>query len=187
MKSKLTYLFIFWISLQISAAQSLIYSGSNGTATFFSQAPLEDIEAKNSQVYGSLNTAKNSIEIKMFINQFQFKNKLMQQHFNENFMDSKRYPQSVFKGKIYEKIDFTKPGIYYVSATGEFDLHGTERIRTLHGKLIVTSTTVTIETQFDVLLADHNIEIPEIVFNKVAEKIRVNASLTLFPESLVSK
>lgn len=178
---------IFLISLQISKAQPVLFKGSNGHVSFFSSAPLEDIEALNSQVSGSLNTSKKTIEIKMLISQFDFKNKLMQEHFNENFMDSKKYPEATFKGKIFENIDFKKPGVYHVSATGEFNIHGVERIRTIQGNLTITDSSLTIETQFDVFLADHKIEIPEIVFNKVAEKIRVSSKLNFLAENLVSK
>ncbi|MDB5013547.1 MAG: YceI family protein [Daejeonella sp.] len=187
MESKLACMIIFLISLQISKAQPMVFTGNNGLVNFYSSAPLEDIEATNSQVTCFLNTAKKTVEIKMLINQFEFKNKLMQQHFNENFMESKKYPEATFNGKIYETIDFKKPGVYHVSATGEFDLHGVERIRTIHGTLIITNSGISIETQFDVLLADHKIEIPEIVFNKVAEKIRVSSKVNLLAENLVTK
>ncbi|MDB5121185.1 MAG: YceI family protein [Sphingobacteriales bacterium] len=189
MKRKLACIIIFLINLQASKAQPIIFTGNNGLVNFYSSAPLEDIEATNSQVISLLNTGKKIIEIKMLINQFEFKNKLMQQHFNENFMDSKKYPEATFKGKIYENIDFKKPGVYHVSATGEFELHGVERIRTIHGNLIITNSSISIETQFDVLLADHKIDIPEIVFNKVAEKIKISSKvlLSVSAESLVTK
>lgn len=187
MESKIACMLIFLMSLQISKAQPVLYAGNNGHVNFYSSAPLEDIEASNSQVSSFLNTGKKTIEIKMLINQFDFKNKLMQEHFNENFMDSKRYPAASFKGKIYEDVDFKKPGVYPISATGEFELHGVERIRTIKANLIIAATGITIETQFDVLLEDHKIEVPEILFNKVAESIRVSGRLNLVAETLVTK
>ena len=144
MISKLACIVIIMISLQVSKAQPNIFTGANGTVNFYSSALLEDIEATNSQVFSSLNTEKKMIEIKMQITRFEFRNKLLQEHFNENFMDSKRYPQATFKGKIYESADFNKPGVYHVTATGEFDLHGVDRIRTIHGTLIITPASISI-------------------------------------------
>ena len=187
MISKLACIVITLISLQASKAQPNIFTGTNGTVNFYSSALLEDIEARNSHVFSSLNTGKRIIEIKMLINQFEFRNQLMQEHFNENFMDSKRYHQATFKAKIYENVDFSKPGVYQVTATGEFDLHGVDRIRTIYGTLTITPASISIETEFDVLLADHKIDIPEIVFNKVAEKIRVKAKVQLSAQTFVAK
>ena len=187
MISKLACIVITLISLQASKAQPNVFTGNDGTVNFYYSAPLEDIEGTKSHVFSSLNTGKRNIEIKMLITQFEFRNKLMQEHFNENFMDSKRYPQATFKGKIYESVDFSKPGVYQVTATGEFDLHGVDRIRTIHGTLTITPASISIETQFDVLLADHKIDIPEIIFNKVAEKIRVKAKVQLSADCLVAK
>lgn len=182
---RLTYVILFLFCLQVSKAQSPIYICKNGLASFYSSAPLEDIEASNNHAVASLNISNKSLLIRVPINQFQFRNKLMQEHFNDIFMESKRYPEAVFDGKIFDLTDLSKPGVYHVTATGEFVVHGVERIRTLHGKITITQTNIILETQFEVLLADHDIEVPEIVFNKVAEKIRVNCLFKLSGPNLV--
>jgi hypothetical protein len=154
-------------------AQSDIYSTKEGSITFFSSAPLEDIEAKNSKAISLLNTRNNEIAVRVPIKQFQFRNKLMQEHFNENYMESEKYPHATFKGKINETIDFQKSGTYQVTSTGILNIHGVNQQRTLKGKLIINGSGMTLDTQFDVLLVDHKIRIPKIVFNKIAEKIAV--------------
>ena len=165
-------------------AQSDIFSTREGSITFFSSAPLEDIEAKNNKVISLLNIRNSELAVRVPIKQFLFRNMLMQEHFNENYMESEKYPHATFKGKINEAIDFQKPGTYDVSSTGILNIHGVNQKRTLKGKLTIDGSGMTLDTQFDVLLVDHKIKIPKIVFNKIAEKIAVT---TRFDYSRQSK
>jgi hypothetical protein len=174
-------------SLMLSAvlpglAQSSIFSDNQGVITFFSSAPLEDIEAKNNQVISLLNVRNSEIAVRIPIKKFQFRNKLMQEHFNENYLESDRYPYATFKGKINEVIDFQKAGVYDVTATGVLHIHGVNQNRTLKGKLQVSDTRIILDTSFDVLLVDHKISIPRLVFNKIAEKIAVTTSFSYTPQ-----
>lgn len=161
-----------------AAAQSEIFTANEGSITFFSRAPLEDIEAKNNKAISLINTSNNEIAVRVPIKQFQFRNSLMQEHFNENYMESERYPHATFKGKINETIDFNTPGTYDVSATGVLNIHGVNQKRTLKGKLTITNPGITLATKFEVLLADHKIKIPRIVFNKIAERIAVTTNFS---------
>ena len=164
-------------------AQTGIFSTNKGTITFFSSAPLEDIEAKNSKGISLINIGNNEIAVRVPIKQFQFRNRLMQEHFNENYMESEKYPHATFKGKINETIDFQKPGTYDVSATGILSIHGVSQRRTFNGKLKIDSSGMTLNTNFDVLLKDHKIKIPSILFNKIAEKIAVTTTFSYTPQS----
>ncbi|HUH33002.1 MAG TPA: YceI family protein [Daejeonella sp.] len=161
-----------------AVAQKDIYSANQGTISFFSSAPLEDIEAENNKVISLINVGNNEIAVRVPIKQFQFRNRLMQEHFNENYMESERYPHATFKGKINEAIDFQQPGTYDVSATGVLNIHGVNQKRTLKGKLVISNPGMTLTTQFDVMLEDHKIKVPKIVFNKIAEKIAVTTTFS---------
>lgn len=154
-------------------AQSDIFADNQGSITFFSNAPLEDIEAKNNKGISLLNTRNNEIVVRVPIKQFQFRNRLMQGHFNENYMESERYPYATFKGKVNEAVDYKKAGSYDVSATGILHIHGVSKKRTLKGRLRITDTGMVLETNFNVMLVDHKISIPRLVFNKIAEEIAV--------------
>ena len=107
----------------------------------------------------------------------------MQEHFNENYMDSDKYPKAVFKGKLVEKIDYTKNGTYDVSATGDLTIHGVTKPRTLKGKLTVAEGTISISSEFDVALVDHNIEVPQMVFVKIAQVIKVKCKYSMAPQA----
>jgi polyisoprenoid-binding protein YceI len=180
MKTKII-LFVICLGCTLVAQAQNLFSTNNGETTFFSQTPVEDISAINKFGQSILNTTTNDIVVQMNIKQFDFPNKLMQEHFNENYLESDKYPKAVFKGKINEKIDFSKNGTYDVSASGDFTLHGVTKPRTLKGKITVAQGSVNIATDFEVALADYKIEVPQLVFVKVAQIIKVKNKYTLTP------
>nr|MCU0354403.1 YceI family protein [Cytophagales bacterium] len=162
--------FLCGLLCTISVHAQQLYSATNTEVSFFSDAPLEDIEATCKTGQSLINTATREVAVKIPIKSFKFPNSLMQEHFNENYMESEKYPHAVFKGKINENIDFSKPGTYPVTATGRINIHGVERDQTIKGTLTVAPNQLNLEAKFDVLLADHQIKIPEVVFMKIAEK-----------------
>lgn len=172
---------ILLLNIFSASAQNSIFSTKNGEFSFYSKAPMEDIEAKNTNVTSLINVNNNEVVVRVPVTQFQFSNKLMQQHFNENYMESERYPYATFKGKINEIVDFKKPGIYNVSSTGVLNLHGVNNKRTINGKLTVKDMGLALETKFDILLEDYKIDIPKLVFKKIAEKVNVTASMNYSP------
>ncbi len=179
MKTSFIVLF-FCVASSIAHAQ--VYMTQAGETSFFSDTPLENIAAKNNQTAAAINTANGEIAAKMQMSQFVFPNKLMQEHFNENYMESAKYPSAIFKGKIQETIDYKKEGVYDVSAKGTLEIHGVKQERTLKGKLTISKDNLTLESDFDVKLVDHKIEIPKVVFAKIAEVIAVKNKWLLIPK-----
>src|SRR5689334_16420423 len=107
-----------------------VYKFNNGSVSFFSVAPIENIDAHSSSLNSELDIATNEIVFVVPINSFQFKKPLMQQHFNEKYMESDKYPEATYKGKINEKIDWTKNGTYKITSTGTLTVHGVSKDRT---------------------------------------------------------
>jgi hypothetical protein len=169
--------------LCLQTAYGQLFSTSTGVASFYSKAPLEDIEASNKSLTGIINTTTNQIAIKVPIRSFKFANGLMEEHFNENYMDSEKYPSASFSGKINENIDYTKNGTYKVTATGKLNVHGVEKERTLTGTLQIVDNKVVIDAEFIIALADHQIDVPTAVFTKIAEKIQVKVHLDCLPKN----
>ncbi|HEV7378934.1 MAG TPA: YceI family protein [Dyadobacter sp.] len=161
------------------AAQSSVYSTSSGTTRFSSKTPMEDINAENEMTQAIFNTATGEIAIRVNMKDFSFENKLMQEHFNENYMETSKYPVATFSGKLGKSIDISRDGEYEVSASGKFTVHGVTQNRTLDGKIKIEAGKILITSAFQVALADHKIEIPKIVFVKIAQQIQVNARYTL--------
>ena len=171
------------LSILVSAQSfGQLYITQVGETNFFSETPMENISAVNKTVGSIINTATNEVAVSMRMNSFDFPNKLMQEHFNENYMESGKFSTATFKGKINETIDYTKPGTYDVSATGQFTVHGVAKPKTIKGKLTVEAQKLSLVSDFDVSLTDHNIEIPQLVFVKIAQVIKVKNKFVFLPK-----
>ncbi len=180
---KNTYRFLlFTISLlSCSFLNAQLMKGDKGAVSFFSKSPLEDIEAKNNRIVAVMNTNSKDIQIQIVIKGFVFKSALMQEHFNENYMESEKFPLSTFKGKINEVVDYTKDGVTKVTASGKLDMHGVTKEVTLNGTITVKENTVTIDARFQVKLEDYNIKVPSLYVKNIAENIDVTFNSTLLP------
>ncbi|SDG23629.1 YceI-like domain-containing protein [Pedobacter terrae] len=170
-------LFFTLIALLLcTGIKAQIWVSKSVTSSFFSSTPVEDIDAQSKTGASALNTKTNDIIFKINNTSFQFKKKLMQEHFNENYMESDKFPTSDFKGKIIEQIDFSKPGTYPVTVKGNLQIHGITKEYTTKGSLVIAGNEVKATSTFNVKLADHDIKIPTIVFKQIAEIIQVKVT-----------
>ena len=161
-----------------------VFITQTGFVKFTSDAPLELIEAENKQLSGVLDIEKRTLAFKVKIQGFQgFNSALQREHFNENYMESDGFPESTFSGKIIEDLDLSKPGEYNVRVKGMLLIHGIGKERIIPGKLTVKSSGIDLACNFEVPLVDHDIVIPRIVYQKIAEVIRVQVKATLTPKS----
>ena len=160
----------------ISNAQN--FYTKNGKITFFSKAPVENIDAVNNQVLSILNSKTGEIAYSVLIKGFLFKKALMQEHFNENYMESDRYPKSTFKGNITEisKIDFTKDGNYPVTAKGDLTIHGITKNTSANGSIIIKDGKISATSDFTVLLEDYHIAVPKLLINNISKTIQISVS-----------
>jgi polyisoprenoid-binding protein YceI len=163
------------ISISLAGVSNAQYLCSSQTCkvSFFSSTPAEDINAVSTTALGVINVKTREVAFSVNNTSFEFPNKLMQEHFNEKYMESEKFPKSTFNGKINEDIDLTKNGEYKVTVTGKLKVHGVEKDRTIPGVVVVKGGTVSIKTDFKVLVKDHNIEIPKLVIANIAEEIKV--------------
>lgn len=159
-------------------AQGDMYSSERGKVSFISEAPLETIKAESDALRGVIRPASKSFAFSINISTFEgFNSDIQRVHFMENYMEQKKYPTAHFSGKLIEDIPFDVPGTYTVRAKGEFDIHGIKKERIIKGTLTITKDAAQISTTFSVPLADHGIEIPRIVKQKIAEQITVNIDI----------
>lgn len=161
----------------LSAQEALITR--NSTTTFFSHAPLEDIEAVNNRTTAALNLEKGEIVVKMLIKHFEFENALMQEHFNENYMESEKYPSAVFQGTftMEKPIDLNVNGEHTVQVEGTLTIHGVKQPHTGTATITVEDREVSAVTQFIARPKDFDIEIPTVVVRNIAEEIQVTTTL----------
>lgn len=172
----------FILAPAASAQQRVIYDTKAGVAAFRSDAPLEDIRASSNKVAGKLDVTRRIFAFRVPMQSFNgFNSQLQRQHFNENYVESERFPEATFAGRIIEEVDLSRDGVYQVRAKGKLTIHGVTQERILPSKITIRGGSANVETSFEVPLADHNISIPSIVNRKIAEVIavRFNANMSL--------
>ncbi len=165
------------VSIVAFAQQSSTLVSKETSITFFSSAPLEDIEAKSTLGASAINIKTGDMIFRVKNTSFQFDKKLMQEHFNENYMESDKYPLSEFKGKIEGVEKLVNDGNYTLNVKGTLQIHGQTKAYTTAAVFNVKDGIIKAVTNFQVRLADHKITIPSVVGKKIAEvvKIKVDA------------
>jgi polyisoprenoid-binding protein YceI len=151
------------------------------TISFFSKSPIEDITATNKKTTIVLKTTTNDIQFGVPMISFKFRKPLMEEHFNENYVESDKYPICTFKGKINEQIDYTKDGEHKVSAKGTLNLHGVTKEIEATGTLTIKGNELSITSTFKIRVADYNIKVPSLYVRNVAEVVDVTVNATLEP------
>jgi hypothetical protein len=170
---------------------SQIYQAKDNSTLihFYSKTPLEDIDAANKGAIIVLNTTTGNLQVSVTIQNFKFKNGLMEEHFNENYLETQKqaadgsFPNrnAVFKGKINEKVDYTKDGENKVTVTGTLKLHGVTKDVTMDGTLTKKGNEILLDSKFKIKIADYNIKVPSAVVTNIAEVVDVTLVSTLEP------
>lgn len=166
-------IFLFLLLLNICLTQAQLYATRNGFIGFYSKTPLEDIKAENKQVYAVIDAGKQILSFQLLVKGFSFSKKLMQDHFNEEYIESDKYPKAVFVGSYTGEIDLTKNGIYNVQAQGQLTLHGITKPITIPATIEVSDGKLTGKSNFKLTPSDFNIKIPSLVREKIAQQIQV--------------
>ncbi|MBX2840890.1 MAG: YceI family protein [Flammeovirgaceae bacterium] len=157
----------------------------NGHTSFYSEAPMENIEAHNKEVLSIIDFESNEIVTTMLMNGFQFKKSLMQEHFNEKYVESDQFPKATFKGKFTpnETIDLSKDGNYELAVTGTLTIHGVTKPIDTSATIEVKDGAVSGKTNFNVKVEDYDISIPKVVVENIAETVLVTSEFTYSPYS----
>lgn len=174
MKKLILIIAVFTSSFLTANAQDKIFT-KTGKVSFYSDSPLEKIEAHNSRATSVIEISTGAIEFSVLIKGFEFEKALMQEHFNENYMESDEYPKATFKGKITNiaLIDFKKNGEYNATIEGELTMHGvTQKIITI-AKINVKEGKISASGNFQVALKDYKISRPKAVAEVIDIKIEI--------------
>lgn len=154
------------------------YVCKNARVNIYSSAPIEDIEGNSISAVSVYNASTGELDFSLPIRSLHFEKSMMEEHFNENYMESDKFPKATFKGKMDQRPDLTKDGTTPVTVTGELEVHGVKQNRTIKGEVKVAGGVVSMTSEFMVKCADHHIDIPQIVFHNIAESIRVRVAAT---------
>lgn len=183
MNKKIVFTIAAFVLLTTSSMAQGKYFTKSGKIEFFSVAPLENIEAKNKSVTAVLDTKSGAFQFAILMKAFEFEKALMQEHFNENFVESDKYPRSEFRGTIVNNADinYNKPGTYTTRVKGKLTIHGVTRDVETNGTLNVEKDNIKAASVFNVSLSDYNISIPALVKDKVAKTIKITVDCKLEP------
>ena len=166
----------------ITLAQERFYTKTGGIS-FFSKTLLEDIDAHHRSVTCVLDTKTGNVQFSVLMKGFEFKKALMQEHFNEDYIESDKYPKAEFKGQIINNssIDYSKEGVQQAKVKGQLTIHGQTKEIETDGTVSVKDGKIFIASEFPVLIADYKIEVAAFAKNKVAKTISVKVSCMLEP------
>lgn len=177
-KSQLLFVLpVFCITVALAQNSPGIYIVKKNIISFHSNTELELIKASSTQLKGIIDAEKRTFAFSVVIKTFDgFNSPLQKEHFNENYMESDKFPTAGFSGHIIEEVDFTKDGEYNVRAKGKFIIHGVEQERILQGDLTVKNGIIKLACIFTIFLSEHDIKIPRIVHEKLASEIKIIVS-----------
>ena len=178
---RLTFIFLFMFLVLSANAQK--YITKNGFIGFFSHTPMEDIKADNNQVASILDISTGDLVFQALIKSFHFDRTLMEEHFNENYMDSEKFPRANFKGKItnLSSIDFKKNGTYEVNVEGELTIRDVTNKISTKGTMEVVSGGINAMSKFNIVPEDYKIDIPGVVREKIARNLEVTVAMKYTP------
>lgn len=154
------------------------YLCKNGHVEFSSSTPMEKIYAETEQAVSKINAGTGAVEFGILVKSFKFKNALMEEHFNENYIESVKFPKASFKGKIsnLSAINFDKDGEYACTMEGEMNIHGVAKQMKVNGKVKVAGSKLTAIADFKVTPQEFGIKIPDLVKDKIAKEISVSVN-----------
>ena len=161
--------------------QAQRYLTKNGNISFFSETPIENIEAHNKQVNAALDIASGKMVFKVLMKSFEFEKALMQEHFNENYVESDKFPSATFDGIVKEISSFTKDKTEAMQVTieGRLTIHGVTREISEKGTLQWKGDAIKGDARFMVAPGDYDIKIPQAVMNNIASEIQVVVDVDL--------
>lgn len=187
MLKKIVFTGLIILSLILMVVTSMQAQGKFFTRdayiSFFSSTPVEDIKAINEKVTCVLDAENGKIELAALMKAFVFKKALMEEHFNENYVESALYPKATFKGTInnIDDIDFSKEGVQVLNVSGELSMHGVTKEVAAEGSLDIKNGTVFVNSEFKVSPEDYDIEIPSVVRDKIAKELLITVKAKLAP------
>jgi hypothetical protein len=156
------------------------YLSKTGYISFFSASIMEDIEAKNTKVAAVFDLTTGQLAFSVPVREFQFKRTLMQEHFNENYMESEKYPKATFTGQLTNAAQVVKmlpTATQNVEVEGQLTLHGVTHKVAISGTLQLRDGQLVVFAYFNIAPADYAIDIPLLVREHIAKSVSVRVSM----------
>lgn len=183
---KKTILLSLFVTATVLVNAQAVQMTKTGKISFYSRAKsIDKVEAENNEVSSILNPQTGDMVFAVLIKSFHFASALMEEHFNENYLESGKFPKSTFKGKITNlaAVNFAKDGAYPVTVEGDLTMHGVTKTATAPGSVTVKGGKVSATAKFQVKLKDYSISIPSLVADKISEDIDITVDCKYEPKS----
>jgi hypothetical protein len=179
---KRLFLLIFLLNILL-ALNAQKFMTKNGYIGFFSHTSMEDIKGDNNQVAAIIDISTGEMVFQALIKSFHFDRALMEEHFNENYMESDKFPKSSFKGKItnLSSVDFSKNGTYSVIVEGDLTIHNVTNKISTKGTIEVITGGINANSKFNIVPEDYKIVIPGVVRDKIDKNLEVTVSMKYTP------
>jgi len=172
------------ISAFTASAQTKFFT-RNGKIVFdaTSRTSTEKVAAKNEKATSILDASNGQVEFAVLMKAFMFDKALMEEHFNENYVESDKFPKATFKGSIQNmsEINLTKEGTYTAKISGKLTIHGVTNDVVTTGTITVKGTAISAKSEFKIVLTDYKIEIPSLVQDKVAKEATITIDVNYEP------
>jgi hypothetical protein len=165
-----------------TTAYSQFYSTRTGFIGFYSKTPLEDIKAENNQVYAVIDAGKKNIAFTLLVKGFIFAKELMQEHFNENYVESDKYPKASFSGSYTGEVHLDKDGVYPVTIKGGLTLHNVTKQIEVPATMEVKGGKLLGKSDFMLKPEDFNMTIPSVVRDKISKEVTVHIRVECTPK-----
>ena len=175
------YLFVLMLTLCSRMGFGQLYYSKTGFIGFYSTTPLEEIKGENSQAYALVDIAKKQLAFTALLKGFIFPKELMQEHFNENYVESDKYPKVSFTGNFTGDVNTAQEGSYPVRVKGQLSLHNVVREVEMPAVIEVKGGMLIASARFMVTPEDFHIEIPSLVRNKIAREVTINVKANCSP------
>lgn len=152
----------------------------NGSVSFYSDAAMEKIEAHNRQVISNLDVTTGRMSFAILIRAFQFEKQLMHQQFNQDYLESQKYPKASFQGQIQNLsgINFNQDGTVPIHVKGILNLHGVSREVNEKGTITINGNQIRLNAKFWITLSDYQVKRPAILKEKIAKDVLVEVNTT---------
>ncbi|HUB60530.1 MAG TPA: YceI family protein [Puia sp.] len=174
---KLIFFVFILAAVQPSGAYAQLYTTRSGFIGFYSKTALEDIRGENNQVYAVIDAGRKNLAFAALLRGFIFPKELMQEHFNENYVESDKYPKAIFSGAYTGDVALDKDGVYQVAVKGNLTLHNVTRTIETEATLEVRSGHLLGVAEFKVKPEDFNIGIPAVVRDKIDKEVTVKVNI----------
>ena len=178
---------IILVAITVFISSALVaqdkYFTKNGTITFDASTPAspDKVAANNKSVTCVLDSKTGNVQFAVLMKGFEFERALMREHFQENYLESEKFPKAVFKGQISSASQdiYSKNGIYEVNVKGQLLMHGETKEVETKGKITFNNGKITISANFSILLSDYKVLIPRLVSDKVAKTASIEVDCLL--------